>query len=302
MIYVETLEELFQKHRSPALTFLDKNRTGDGEWTEGLVDDWFSTKNSIMAKLFMVCNMVLLDAGPKTHTHPIFCHVRYDSSIITDEVSRLYKLNSLRTSNNFLAPEVWLGSNEGESRGQTEKYVVWEGYTKWREQLIVKGIAPHHIKTVGPVYNTPDEHLEIIRVAKENNFEGVNLVGSPYHMVRIALGAVQHMKRVGYWTKMYFNAPKVPAGEWLTVVKGAQGDIIGDGERYNQLFEEHARIPEYMLKEVRDLSTFEDLISYIRIGRESIKDGQLTVPLTPIMSYPPANVFEQMGKFYLGDD
>ncbi len=276
MLDEATRKALYGDHRNPKDLdsldeFAEKHPNHDGEWTPDQVAQYY-TIGGVTELMFKVCNMILLDGlvGTEESMHaPVCCHVRYDSKPIIQKVAELYHRKPYT--------EVWLGGNEGEKRGGTEKYAVWEGAISWTEKLMAAGVRRDRIKYADGVYNTPDEHLEFIRLAQENKWPVVHLVGAPYHMVRIALGAIQHMKRVGFWTKMHFHAPRVL--DWQEEVLGAQGIKFGDGERYNQLDEEYVRIPEYMLKTQRDLASFNDAIAYMRYGRNSIVDGQLTQPL-----------------------
>ncbi len=283
MIPVDELDKLYEEHYKPAASNLFALGTGDietdkefyGEWDRDGLRRWYNPVG-MMSKLFDVCNMVLLDTPPAddddAYYAPICLHVRYDSKPIIDTAA------ALATSPRFCSTsQVWLGGNEGEKRGQTQKYEVFEGAISLRRKLVSAGIRPDRINLAGAVYNTPDEHLEFIRLARENKWPAIHLVGAPYHMVRIALGAIQHMQRENFWTKMYFHAPKVSS--WSEQVKGAQGKIIADGQRYNQLVEEFVRIPEYQIKAIPDLSTFEEAIAYFLFGRESIIEGQLMKPL-----------------------
>lgn len=282
MIQNEELWKLFNAHHAPARSNIHELGVGDiendagfyGEWDQETLTDWYNPMG-IMSKLFNVCNMVLLDSPPvndDTYYAPICLHVRYDSKPIIDTAVALALSQNISSRS-----QVWLGGNEGEKRGETDKYVVFEGAQSLKRKLAQGGIRADRINLAGAVYNTPDEHLEFIRLAKEHNWPAVHLVGAPYHMVRIALGAIQHMQREKFWTKMYFHAPKVYS--WNEQVKGAQGLVLGDGQRFNQLAEEFVRIPEYQIKQVPDLCTFEEAIAYFLFGRDSIIDGKLTEPL-----------------------
>lgn len=282
MLSGEELDAMFSLHEDPASKNLFELGEGDIETDKNFYNGWSGDKlrqwyepDGMLFQMFQAMNMVLLDCPPNDDDEavlaPICLHVRYDSEPIVQKAAELYH------SCGKPSPQIWLGGNEGESRGQTEKFVVWEGITAWTKMLVEAGVAQENICMAGPVYNTPDEHKEFIGLAKENGWSAIHLVGAPYHMVRIALGAVAHMQRANHWVKMYFHAPKVSS--WTDPVKGAQGIVYGDGERWNQLPEEFVRIPEYQIKEVPDLCTFDELIGYIRHGRDSIIDGQLTVPL-----------------------
>jgi hypothetical protein len=286
MLRIADQRKLFLEHLYPEkATALDKfitlNPDHDNEWTPARVHEYYDPMG-LMLRKDMAFQMVMLDTFKPTDEEaanaPVCVHVRYDPVPIIAEIARLYSVKP--------STQVWLGGNEGEKRGETQKFVVWEGARAWRIRLRDAGISLGDVNHAQGVYNTPDEHLEYIRLAEENSWPAVHLVGAPYHMFRIALGAVQHMKRTGYWTKMYFHCGKID--DWQEQVKGAQGVYIGDGERFNQLAEEYVRVPEYMLKPVRDLSTYTDMIGYLRHGRKSIRDGQLHSDLTKFMldDYP----------------
>lgn len=200
----------------------------------------------------------------------IFLHVRWDKEGVIKKAGEI-----MRRSERF--GPVYLDGTEGQHRSDPypdgKEQAIWQGLKIWSEELVRKGVSKEKILPTGPAYNTPDEHTEMITLAQENSWKDVVILGNSYQMLRIALGTIQKMKKTGYWLRCYFVVPET--GSWFIPMKGPQGS--DDGPRFNQLWEEFKRIPEYIQKE--DLCTLHELAWYIARGRDAVENGKLTIPM-----------------------
>lgn len=223
--------------------------------------------NPAVLLVFNALNVLMADTEPAGPV-PLFVHVRADYQLVVQTAGELYDRGKVS--------EVYLGGSEGEKRGDTVPGVIFQGYTFWENALMAKGIPQDKIHPTGPVFNTPDEHMEMIKLGQVLRWKELLIIGNPYHMLRIALGNLRFMKQEDFWMKCFFVTPKVSS--WQVEVDGPQG--TKDGVRYNQLWVELPRVIEYMAKSPRDLLTLSELINYIVFGRDSIEDNKLTLPLS----------------------
>ncbi len=238
-------------------------------WTQH--QEEFLTRESFF--LFSFMNMLageLLNAtlGADDAKKPIFLHVRYDYANVIEAAANLYRQGN---------SPIYLDGTEGQHRNDPfpdgKPKAIWDGFSFWRDELISWGVPEEDIIATGPAYNTPDEHEEMFRLAKENNWEEVIILGNSYQMPRITLGTIQRMRNHDFWLECYFCMPA--AGDWNVDMLGPQGQ--DDGPLYNQLWEEFKRIPEYQLK--GDLCSLHEAINYFIYGRDSIVDHKLTQPI-----------------------
>jgi hypothetical protein len=216
-------------------------------------------------------NMLSSDVLPAVPC-PLFINVRYDHETIIERAAQLLHEGHVT--------EIWLDGTEGQVANDPwpdgKPGGCFQGFNFWSDGLRDLGVDGCLIKPTGPAYNTPDEHKQLLALAKEHGWTDVVVIGNSYQLMRIHLGAIRFMMDNNFWLKCYYHVPVVKS--WSEDVKGAQGQ--NDGARFNQQWQEHKRWVEYGCKNHRDLRSLVEGANYFIYGRDAIVGNELTKPLS----------------------
>lgn len=139
----------------------------------------------------------------------------------------------------------------------------YSGFDKWRNDLL-KEVPPEAIVPIpfllsaSENLNTFSEATALVRFAKEQNLQMLDIVAPSFHLARCFMSVVSVLVRE-YPELVIFNRVGDPL-DWFESVVHSQG--ILRGTRIELLWMEFNKILEYMKK--GDLLPFDDIFSYMQ--------------------------------------
>lgn len=155
--------------------------------------------------------------------------------------------------------------NEGFTRNilfaDTPPISGYPGFTIWKEQLIQRGLPREQIIGVPvkekSILHTLIEAEAVISFAKENRFQSLYIVASPFQQLRGFMTAVTVALRIYPEIKLY-GKPGYPLS-WQDEVTHSQGKVTGT--RSTLIAGELARISTYQQK--GDLASVDAILGYL---------------------------------------
>ncbi len=245
-----------------------------GKW--GIEQERLLNQSAI--RMYALMTMIAADILP-TKSSPIFLHVRHDYEKVVKAAANIYHLGQNLP--------IYLEGSEGQHRDDPfpngKPGVINGGFNFWYRQLRRLHVPSDDIIPTGPSYNTPDETLELLKLARYNNWDSVIIIGNSYQMLRIVLGTIQWMKKENFWLKCHFVMPS--GYEWTQKMRGPQDSEEGD--LFDQFWIEYKRIIEYQIK--GDLCSLQEAMNYLCWGRNLIKNNVLPVNLLSEASVTETN-------------
>lgn len=161
---------------------------------------------------------------------------------------------------------VIIPGNNGERVGEEEKQLANVGKEEIIKRLCGLGIKPETMLfSDSNALHTRAETAAFFSLIVSHGFTKIGVIAHPHQLLRIMLGTVNELNRLGIYLPVYSTHPT--RTNWEEVVFGSQGKE--NKPRREHVLDEMARIPRYQHK--GDLATFAELTNYyITRGSENV--------------------------------
>lgn len=221
------------------------------------------------AENVLAATMLLRDSQPPSPLNGLYIHGLSEgmvkSSGIFKQAARLSITHGLPIAFNGSDGEQFSHNEDGDENKPVGKNPGqgWPGKDWYIEQLTANGVDKNLLLPTGPGYHTRHEVIQLVRFAKEQDWDRVGIMSVAWHYPLVFTLLVDVMKKADRFIAAYALPPEYT--NWQYPIKGSQG--LEDTHPLREAITYAPRVLRY--QDISLASSFQDMFRYLR-DREQI--------------------------------